>query len=314
MTKIPECGSMKASIFLNRELDNSSTFVFEGIIKIYETQYLGDSGGNVFNFLYNLSVGFERIQKIILFLLEIKEKNNFKISFDEKYQTHNHITLHQFMNEKIDISLNENQTGLLTILADFYNDNRYGRFNFNNDFSSEIKKFIKYISKSMGKSPKKAGEEYNNTIEIKNFLSKQIIKLYKMYYEIIEKLSYELHIGVCDSNSESRTLDLIYGSYYNDDLNFYQKRILLLEEFILILIKLNPKEEYLDRFDCVESLNFKDYLENYGIDDLITEVLYTKDCSNLNELVNISYNEQNIDVKKRIIDFSIIFKDYPWNT
>jgi len=305
------------SISLNRELDNSSTFIYEGIKKIYETQYLNDVGGNVFNFLYNLSVGFERIQKIILYLLEIKEKNDFHIPFNQKYQIHNHIGLHQFMKEKIEIDLNENQTGLLAILADFYKNNRYGRFDFCDKPFFELEGLIRYLSKTMKKSPEMVGEmSYENSLEMKDFLSKQIIKLFQKYHNIINGLSSELNIFVDESCTESRVLDLIYGSYniHNDNLNFYQRHILLSKEFILMLIKLDSKKAYLNDFNHIESLDIEDYLEEYGINDLISENIYSKNLDIFEELAYIAYDKQKIDVKKRKLDFFMIPDQYYWNT
>ena len=62
---------------MSNELDVAGTFIYEGIKQLGRIEVFSVES-EVFFFLYTISVGIERLQKILLVLLEDMNYNNFK--------------------------------------------------------------------------------------------------------------------------------------------------------------------------------------------------------------------------------------------
>lgn len=211
MSSIPQ--NVRTGITLQREINNASMFVYEAIERINKTQVFIEESADVFNFLYNLSVGFERVQKIVLHLLDIKESNDFCIKFNEKYHIHNHAELHNYIKGKEDPKLNETQIRLLNLLSDFYLNNRYGRYDQIGEYKFEAKELIHFVERSTGKKIEKLDRDcYKNDIWVKKFLTTQIVNLLRLYYNSVRNLSKSFNIYVDEAPSESRINELVHDS------------------------------------------------------------------------------------------------------
>jgi len=76
---------------LGKELDVSGTFIYNGLRCFHEMKTL-DHAEEVFEFLYNLSVGLERLLKIAVILLE-HDGSQDQGAFEQSLITHNHLEL-----------------------------------------------------------------------------------------------------------------------------------------------------------------------------------------------------------------------------
>ena len=127
------------------ELDVAGKFIYSDINKLNQMvsfEYIGED----FFFIYHLAVGFERMQKILLLIINDVQESDIK-KFLDKIKTHNHQNLHGKIKEKIKISFSKEQNELLKILSDFYEEERYSRFDF---FSYDFKDrniLVEYIQK-----------------------------------------------------------------------------------------------------------------------------------------------------------------------
>ena len=75
------------------ELDIAGEFIYDGIQKLNETSCIEESS-TLFSFLYHISVGIERLQKIILVLCEKITIDSYR-KFENDLKTHSHSGLSQ---------------------------------------------------------------------------------------------------------------------------------------------------------------------------------------------------------------------------
>lgn len=76
---------------LGEELSISGAFIYNGLRRFYELRKL-DQPDEVFEVLYNLAVGIERLLKIAVVLLEHAEDEDQE-ALEQSLITHNHLDL-----------------------------------------------------------------------------------------------------------------------------------------------------------------------------------------------------------------------------
>ena len=76
---------------LGEEVSISGAFIYNGLRRFHEMRIL-DHTDEIFEVLYNLSVGFERLLKIAVVLLEHEEAID-QDALEKSLITHNHLSL-----------------------------------------------------------------------------------------------------------------------------------------------------------------------------------------------------------------------------
>ena len=127
------------------ELDVAGEFIYDGIQALNQMNSIS-IGAPIFSFLYHLSVGIERLQKIILVLFEDITLENYE-EFEKSLITHSHGYLHERISKKVNVDFNSRENEFLTLLSTFYNHSRYNRFNFNASLNQEKELLEEYILK-----------------------------------------------------------------------------------------------------------------------------------------------------------------------
>jgi len=74
---------------ISKELSVSGAFIYSGLRRFYEMQIL-DNTDEIFEVLYNLSVGLERLLKIVVVLLEHNDSTDQE-ALEKSLITHNHL-------------------------------------------------------------------------------------------------------------------------------------------------------------------------------------------------------------------------------
>src|SRR5215213_8026983 len=103
---------------LGEELDISGTFIYNGLRRFYEIQKL-DNSDEIFEILYNLSVGLERLLKIAIILIEHDDACSIQ-ELERSLITHNHLALLDRVRKQESINLGKPHFEFLTLLARFY--------------------------------------------------------------------------------------------------------------------------------------------------------------------------------------------------
>jgi len=111
---------------LNRELHVAGAFIYDGIqdLRLLESF---DYSDEVFQFAYHLAVGFERLLKIAVVLLEFTDQID-PTEFEKSLITHNHSVMLQRVKALTSIKLKSEDNELLDILGKFYKSYRYDNF------------------------------------------------------------------------------------------------------------------------------------------------------------------------------------------
>ncbi|MCB1195609.1 hypothetical protein KDK77_05435, partial [bacterium] len=76
---------------LGTELRLSGNFIYNGL-KTFNDMHNLDYEEEIFEFLYNIAVGIERLEKILIILIEHNNTSNQK-EFENSLKNHNHLYL-----------------------------------------------------------------------------------------------------------------------------------------------------------------------------------------------------------------------------
>jgi len=111
---------------LGEELSVSGTFIYNGVRRFYELREL-DHEDELFEVLYDLAVGFERLLKVVVALLEHKDSDDQE-EFEKSLITHSRPELLRRIKQHRTVELGPQHNDFLDLLARFYKQIRYGRF------------------------------------------------------------------------------------------------------------------------------------------------------------------------------------------
>ncbi|MEM6413315.1 MAG: hypothetical protein AAF720_01500 [Pseudomonadota bacterium] len=104
---------------LGEELSISGTFIYNGLRAYHDTDQL-DHPENVFEVLYNLSVGMERLLKVAVILLEHDDRHDQK-KLEKSLITHNHLDLLSRVKKSHNLPFQKPHNELLALFSRFYN-------------------------------------------------------------------------------------------------------------------------------------------------------------------------------------------------
>ena len=108
------------------ELDVAGTFLFNGIRAFHEMEIL-DIRSDIFDFLYNVAVRVERLQKIAIILTEHDDAID-QAEFEKSLITHSHQELDRRLRGHGHPALASIHNSFLSMLSTFYKTYRYDRY------------------------------------------------------------------------------------------------------------------------------------------------------------------------------------------
>jgi len=196
-------------------------FVFQVIlyngIFCFDTMQHFHYEDEIFEFLYNIAVGIERLQKITLVLLEHDDKID-QLEFEKKLITHNHLELNDRIKKNRKNNFGKQHIEFLSMLSSFYKSTRYERYNLNSihKFIEGRDELINYLEKHLYI---KISVEFNgctsNSTKIKKFIGNIIGKICSIYFEIINDECYRLNIYTDDLPADSKASKIFWGKKFN---------------------------------------------------------------------------------------------------
>jgi len=219
---------------MREEQEIACNFVFDALRNLHEMESLSLET-EIFPVLYNLSVGLERLFKVAIVLLEVDETTNVE-EFARSLITHNHIVLLDRIKKKSPLSFGPAQTGLLNLLAVFYEDHRYGRFDIaqRDNLSKDKKLFHTYLQKYLNIDTTDDDLlAIENTAQVKKFMGKTVKKITKDLYSLIDKAATAKNLYTCEiSGSWSKAAKVVWG---NEEITFEEEEIVMMEVLIYLL-------------------------------------------------------------------------------
>lgn len=219
---------------LGTELEVSGVFIYNGLEPLNEIDNFNYEE-DVFEILYNLSVGIERLLKIAVILIEEIDFNNkeVKIEFEESLKTHNTISLLSRIENKHTLHLNNYQKSFLHLLSDFYKKNRYDRYiiNLNNNYNKDKDSFLEFICRALNLKRGEYDNFFNplsNTNQTKRFISKIVEKFTISIYDIIKLEASKLNISTYELRPNGKAYRIfIYKDFYSTYSDVLRKELLI---------------------------------------------------------------------------------------
>lgn len=250
------------------EVDAAGAFIYNAIRHLHVIGGLNHSV-DIFEILYGLSVGIERLQKVAVVLLEHSERWDIK-ELEESLMSHNTMEL----SNRIDKSSKQNLSGvhkeLLSLLSKFYKTHRYGRYSLSSvpDIDADKVLFIEYLKKHLAiKVPDdEALFGIPNTKQIKRFIGKVVKKVTDGLYDIISRRARELNIFTYELRCDSKAMKVFMGK----QLDFIDEDKIR-REMLLYLMSSRTTGEHVNLLRDYESLDLDPALAPAYIKSLLND-------------------------------------------
>ena len=213
---------------LGTELSISGNFIYNGLY-CFELMPHFYNEDETFEFLYNISVGIERLQKICIILIEHNEEDN-QHEFQKSLISHNHSDLHARIIKNKTINLGKSHLKFLSTLTKFYKSSRYSKFQIDSVYEQNTSKteLIKFIEESLEIDI--SIDMMNcteNDLKIKQFIGKTIGKFCKEYYNIVKAECHKLNIYTYEIPPDSKAFKIFMSEKFDfGDEKIIQKEIL----------------------------------------------------------------------------------------
>ena len=259
---------------LGKELDVSGRFIYNGLQYFHKmkTFCLEEE---IFEFMYNLSVGLERLLKIVVVLIEHDESVDQE-EFEKSLITHSHLELLRRIKGRKNLPLGGIHNELLQMLGKFYKTHRYGRYSLRSMTVEGREKddLHAFLEKHLGMQIKE--DMFNVTLNCeraKSLISKCVTKVSSALFEIIEEEARRLNIY---------TYELRYGSKASEIFQFkegmFNNKDVLWKELLVFFMNYRESNGYLKFLRSIEPLQFdpalcEDYLNCFQNDQAKLSVM-----------------------------------------
>lgn len=276
---------------LGKEVSIAGSFIYNGIRTFHEMGSLYHEE-EVFEFLYFISVGVERLQKIAIILAE-HDSITDKEAFEKSLITHSHQELANRLKKARGLDFGSPQNEFLTILSRFYKTHRYGRYVLASVTNREREReaLIAFLEKHL--SVKIDNESFfvtHNDKRFKAFIGRVLKKICLPLYELIRKEARRLNLY---------TYKIRYGSkaskiFQFEDFDFIKEDILT-KELLLYFVAAKKQGANSELMRESDALPFDPALEGEYIQALSSD---EKKLSILEELKHL-YEDHISDFKDR---------------
>ena len=199
---------------LGEELSVSGTFIYNGLRQFHEMPTL-DYTDELFDFLYSLSVGLERLLKIVVVLLEHDDRVNQE-DLEKSLITHSHQDLLRRVNVHQTLNLGPPHNEFLALLGTFYRTLRYDRFSLSSvyDAHRERRDLCAFIGKHLNIEIK---EEPSGILATKNedryrkFVRRVVTKISSELYAVVRARARELNLYTYELRHDSKAQTVFLG-------------------------------------------------------------------------------------------------------
>lgn len=237
---------------LGEEISISGMFIYNGLRRYHEMQQL-DFTDEVFEFLYNLSVGFERLLKIAVVLFEHNESIDQE-KLEKSLITHSHLVLLVRLKKHIEVNFSPPQIDLLSLLGKFYKSFRYDRFSLSSVYDGKKERealcglLSKHLAVQIHKEPSHFGTA--NEDRYRKFIRKHTIKISRILYAIIRDRASQLNLYTYELRHESKA-----ASVFLREVDISDEDVLW-KELLIFFMNTKYSSGYLDFIRGIAPLDF----------------------------------------------------------
>jgi len=270
---------MKASDFwknfrLGEEIHISGTFIYNGLRRFHELRKL-DFHDELFEFLYGLSVGIERLLKIAVVLYEHSDTTDQE-QLEKSLITHSHLDLVARLLKHVSLNFGTTHNDLLSLLATFYKSLRYDRFSLTSAYegrkeSTAVKTLLnKHLNADIPSEQSFLGTD--NTDQYRQFIRRTVLKIAREIYSAIETRAGQLNLYTYELRNGSKA-----ESIFLREVNISDEDVLW-KELLVFFMNAQATTGYLKFIKETPPLGFDpglvpDYLECFKSDASKAEVM-----------------------------------------
>ncbi len=242
---------------MGTEIDIAGIFLYDGI-KDLERIVVFAYESEAFSFLYHIAVGIERLQKVLLVMLEEITEENVR-NFEDSLHTHNHQQLHDRIKTKCDIKLSPREYGFLHVLSTFYIHCRYNRYLLRGDYGADKNLLCKFIDAHFSSDDIERHfltNDIMNTPQLKEFFGRIIGSIARKYYSAIKEQAYKQNLYTYELRSDSPAEKIFLTDFRKDSLheqNFNEQ--VSLKELLIYLINTQDRNAFMRFIKEIEPWN-----------------------------------------------------------
>ena len=233
------------SLKLNSEFHIAGGFIYDGLRVFNQMRVFNEE--DVFSFLYNISVGIERLEKILIIL---SKKDIEEQELLQKIKTHDHSRLLLVIEEKHSLELEDKHIKFLHLLSNFYKSIRYDKLKSNGNRYRSKDVLVCYIRK-IGINVQTLLDELNDD-HIRKNIGEIVGKITDgLYHKIYEEIRYQNIY-----TTETHSLTKAYKIFWEKSYDFLNERKLM-KEIIIFLINNKKGNDYFNFIkDNIKPLSF----------------------------------------------------------
>ncbi|GJL76740.1 hypothetical protein [Nitrosomonas sp.] len=252
---------------LGEEISVSGTFIYNGLRRYHEMQKL-DFTDEIFEFLYDLSVGFERLLKIAVILFEHSETIDQE-ELEKSLITHSHLDLLARLRKHVEVNTGPPQIDLLALLGKFYKSHRYDRFSLSSAYDGKKERealcsFLqKHLNFEISNNPSIFGTA--NEDRYRQFIRRNTLKISRTLYTIIKTRASQINLYTYELRSGSKAETVFFREVDISDED------VLWKELLIFFINTKSSSGYLEFLRGIPPLDFDpvlvgDYLDCFKSD------------------------------------------------
>lgn len=237
---------------LGDELSIPGALIYNGLRQFHEMQTL-DNLDKIFELLYDLSVGLERLLKIAVVLIEYKDDSDQE-ELKKSLITHNHLELLNRVRTTCKLNLGPPHNEFLSLLETFYKSFRYDRFMLSSVYDTEREKKAIYgfLSKHLGVEIQISSSycTVRNEARYRKFIRGIVTKISCAIYEVVQDKASELSLYTYEVRRGSKAHTVFLGQA---DLASEE---VLWKKLLVFFINTKSSSGYLDVLRSIEPLEF----------------------------------------------------------
>ncbi len=292
------------SFDLNTELHIAGGFIYEGLYLIDRSFQLRNED-EYFLFLYNISVGIERLEKITYLLMAHKDG---ELCPTKKWDNHCHPKLIEFINHHAKLILGKRESAFIQLLSEFYNKGRYARFKYvreigDNNSTKDKDLFLHFLSKHLNVTPVNLIGQENVLIlsqNVKDSIGRIIRNIVISMYNIIHETASALDFFTYEIRYGSKA----YKIFIEQEFSFTKENTAKREIILHMMSQQFKNDEYSNKLIRIKPLN----LEQHTLDKYISYLMNFHTYSEVKDEVIQIYEDENLENRGLEIDF--IGRDY----
>lgn len=247
---------------LGKELSVSGAFIYSGLRRFYEMQIL-DNADEIFEVLYNLSVGLERLLKIAVVLLEHNDSTDQE-ALEKSLITHNHLDLLHRVRQHVKVNLGGPHNEFLGLLGNFYKTARYDRFSISSLQTSEKEReaLFSFLNKQLQINLVPSSMLFGtpNDARFKKYIRRIVTKISNALYEIVKKSASGLNLYTYELRHGSRAETVFLGKA---DIPSEE---VLWKELLVFFMNTKSSSGYIEFLRSINPLEFDPELTSDYID------------------------------------------------